>query len=78
MTDFGWSLPPGCVDTPFDEVLPPCCEECEEEGNDPNCMKTCEKYKKFLEESNAADEAMYDDSYDAGYTYLAYVGKEPE
>ena len=73
-TNFGWSLPPGCGDTPFDEMLPPCCEECEEEGNDPDCMETCEKYKKFIEESEATDNAMCCDFFEGQFTYEDYVG----
>ncbi len=46
---------------PGEEMLPPCCEECEDEGNNPDCMLTCEKYKKIMDESNAADRQMYDD-----------------
>lgn len=76
--NFGWSLPPGCGMLPGEEMLPPCCEECEEEGNNPDCMLTCEKYKKFMKESEAADEAMHRDYVEAEYTYLAYVGKEPQ
>lgn len=75
-TNFGWSLPPGCSGTPFDDVLPPCCEECEEEGNDPNCMDTCKKYKKFLEESDAADEAMYASFSDPNFTHKDYIGDD--
>jgi len=50
MSKFGWSYPPGCSGTPFDEPDPPCdicgrdtdecicppCKSCEEIGN-PSC-----------------------------------------
>lgn len=53
MSKFGWSYPPGCSGTPFDEPDPPCtmcgkavddcicpeCPECQSVG-DPQCYLT--------------------------------------
>jgi len=73
-THFGWDLPPGCGTLPGEEMLPPCCEECDDEENNPDCMLTCEKYKEFMKESDAADEAMYDSYSESRFTHEDYMG----
>lgn len=60
--------------TDFEEMLPPCCEECEDEGNNPECFKTCERYKKFIEESDAAENARCGDFFEGQFTYKEYTG----
>lgn len=72
MTEFGWSLPPGCGMLPGEEMLPPCCDECEEEGNNPECMLTCEKYKKHQAGVGASDDAMSQE--ETPFTYEHYNG----
>ena len=75
MTNFGWDLPPGCGTLPGEETLPPCCEECEDEGTNPDCMLTCIKYKNFMKELDAVDEAMYASFSDPNYTHKDYNGE---
>ena len=49
MSNFGWSLPPGCGMLPGEEMLPPCCEECPEELHT-NCPgeDKCETFQKLV------------------------------
>ncbi len=61
MTNFGWSLPPGCGNVPGDEPLPPCCEECPEEI-EANCPgeDNCEIFQKMVRDAAEADRKMCD------------------
>ncbi|MEA3340005.1 MAG: hypothetical protein U9R15_08570 [Chloroflexota bacterium] len=62
MANFGWSMPPGCSRTPFDEDIPPCCEECPEEI-EANCPgeDNCEIFQKAVKDEADMDRRMIEE-----------------
>lgn len=85
MSNFGWSLPPGCGMLPGEEMLPPCCEECPEELHT-NCPgeDKCETFQKLVVDEADVNESMCEDyletekiAKDAGYAPMVGVQDPP-